>query len=71
MAEIFNDAQITELASRRLWRPLLRLRLMDEASAGFAPEPEEATAAWESFCKKNQIDPATVSYTHLTLPTKA
>jgi parvulin-like peptidyl-prolyl isomerase len=56
MAEIFNETQITELASRRLWRPLLRLRLMDEASAGFAPEPEEVESAWNSFCKKNQID---------------
>jgi hypothetical protein len=48
-----------ELGSYRLWKALLRARLLDEASAGFAPEPEEVESAWQGFCKKFQVDPAT------------
>lgn len=58
MPEVFSDSQIAELASRRLWRPLLASRLVDEASASFAVEPKELEAAWESFCNRHRIDPA-------------
>ena len=58
MPEVFSDSQIAELASRRLWRPLLASRLVDEASASFAVGPEEIETAWASFCKRHRIDPA-------------
>ena len=48
-----------ELGSYRLWKALLRARLLDEASAGFAPESGEVDYAWQGFCKKFQVDPAT------------
>lgn len=58
MPEDFSETQISELGSRRLWRLLLRSRLAEEASAGFAVEPPEAEGAWNSFCKKHRLDPA-------------
>ncbi|MEI8294025.1 MAG: peptidylprolyl isomerase [bacterium] len=51
--------EAAELGSYRLWKALLRARLLDEASAGFAPEPEAVESAWQSFCKKFKVDPAT------------
>ena len=57
MDGITNDA--AELGYYRLWKSLLRARLLDEASAGFTPEPEELASAWENFCKKFQVDPST------------
>jgi hypothetical protein len=48
-----------ELGGYRLWRVLLRARLLDEASAGFIPEPEEVESSWQGFCKKFQLDPVT------------
>ena len=50
---------VAELGSYRLWKALLRARLLDEASAGFAPEPEVVESAWQGFCKKFQVDPVT------------
>ena len=49
----------TELGYYRLWKALLRARLLDEASAGFPPESGEVESAWQGFCKKFQVDPAT------------
>jgi hypothetical protein len=49
---------VAELGSYRLWKGLLRARLLDEASAGFAPESGEVESAWQGFCKKFQVDPA-------------
>lgn len=57
MAEMFTESQIAELASHRLWRPLLASRLLDEVSAGFAPEEAELEAAWQSFCKRHNFNP--------------
>ncbi len=48
-----------ELGSYRLWKALLRARLLDEVSAGFAPESGEVDSAWQGFRKKFQVDPAT------------
>ena len=48
-----------ELGSYRLWKALLRARLLDEASAGFALESDEVDSSWQGFCKKFQVDPAT------------
>lgn len=52
-----KDAE--ELGFYRLWKSLLRARLLDEASAGFAPDAEELDSAWQGFCKKFQVDPLT------------
>ena len=57
MSETFSETQSAELGSRRLWVQLLRARLMDEASAGFEPDPEEVVNAWMAFCKRHQLDP--------------
>jgi hypothetical protein len=57
MLEFFSETQTAELASYRLWGPLLSARLLDEASSGFAPEPGELEAAWQAFCKRHNIDP--------------
>jgi hypothetical protein len=51
-----------ELGQFRLWRGLLRARLLNEVSASFQPDPDEMEPAWQSFCKKFQIDP------HLATP---
>lgn len=48
-----------DLGRLRLWRPYIRARLAQEASADFAPEPGQLESAWENFCKKQQIDPGT------------
>lgn len=53
----FEDSQIAELGSRGLWRHLLRLRLLDEASAGFEVETEAAERAWRTFCQRHSLDP--------------
>lgn len=53
----FEEDQIAELGSRGLWRHLLRLRLLDEASAGFEADAEEAEGAWRNFCQRNSLDP--------------
>lgn len=58
MSEVFSDSQIAELASRRLWRPLLASRLVDEASASFSVDAAEIDAAWAAFCKRHRMDPA-------------
>lgn len=50
---------VPELASHRLWRPLLRARLLESASAETPVENGEFDAAWLGFCKKNRIDPST------------
>jgi parvulin-like peptidyl-prolyl isomerase len=57
MSETFSETQSAELGSRRLWVQWLRARLMDEASAGFEPDPEEVVNAWMAFCKRHQLDP--------------
>ena len=54
-----STIESTELGSYKLWKSLLRARLLDEASAGFTPEPEALDAAWEGFCKRYQVDPIT------------
>ena len=51
--------EVAELGGYRLWKALLRARLLDEASASFTPEPEDVESAWQGFCKKFQVDPAT------------
>jgi parvulin-like peptidyl-prolyl isomerase len=63
MSEIFTEQQISELGLRRLWRPMVKARLVEEASASFEPAPDELRDAWESFCKNFKLDaenPATV-----------
>jgi parvulin-like peptidyl-prolyl isomerase len=57
MSESFTEPQITELGSRRLWVQLLRARLLEEASSGFEPDPEEVANAWLAFCKRHRLDP--------------
>jgi len=56
-----NTIPIAELASRRLWRPLVKARLAEEASSTVAVEPAELEMAWQAFCKKHQIDPSNPS----------
>jgi parvulin-like peptidyl-prolyl isomerase len=55
-----SETSITaaELGAYRLWRHVLKARLLDEASAGFSVDAEELESAWQSFCKKFQVDPA-------------
>jgi len=48
-----------DLGRVRLWRPYLKARLAVEASADFVPDPSQLEQAWEGFCKKFQVDPAT------------
>jgi parvulin-like peptidyl-prolyl isomerase len=48
-----------ELGFYRLWKALLRARLLDEASSGFTPEPEDVESAWQDFCKKFKVDQVT------------
>jgi parvulin-like peptidyl-prolyl isomerase len=50
---------VSELASHRLWRTLLRARLLEASSAETPVEDVEFDAAWLGFCKKNRIDPST------------
>lgn len=57
MPDTFSDSQISDLGSRRLWRPLLASRLLDEASAGFSPQPDELETAWHAFCKRYRVNP--------------
>jgi hypothetical protein len=51
--------EVAELGGYRLWKALLRARLLDEASASFVPAPEDVESAWQGFCKRFQVDPAT------------
>ncbi|NBR49715.1 hypothetical protein EBU02_12915, partial [bacterium] len=51
--------EVAELGGYRLWKALLRARLLDEASASFTPDPEDVDSAWQGFCKKFQVDPST------------
>jgi hypothetical protein len=48
-----------ELGGYRLWKSLLRARLLDEASAGFSVDADQLDSAWLGFCKKFQTDPST------------
>lgn len=57
MSESFTEPQVTELGSRRLWMPLLRSRLLEEASAGFEADPDEVASAWAGFCKRHRLAP--------------
>lgn len=54
-----QSASSSELGRYRLWKGLLRARLLDEVSASFEPEPDELETAWQGFCKNFQIDTAT------------
>lgn len=56
-----SEVTIAELGSHRLWRVVQRLRFLDEASVGFAPNREELETAWGEFCQKHKIDAATGS----------
>jgi len=47
-----------DLGRLRLWRPFLKARLALEASADFLPQPGQLDAAWDEFCKKHKVDPA-------------
>jgi parvulin-like peptidyl-prolyl isomerase len=54
-----DSAEITkfELGQYRLWKGVLRARLLDEASASFQPDPDELEQAWHGFCKNHQVEP--------------
>lgn len=54
-----STIDVAELASYKLWKQLLRARLLDESSAGFSADPADVESAWQGFCKKFQVDPAT------------
>ena len=56
-----SEATLTaaELGAFRLWRHVLKARLLDEVSAGFSVEADELESAWQGFCKKFQVDPET------------
>lgn len=58
-----ESASITpaELGRHRLWKPLLKARLLEESSAGFLVEEEELNEAWQRFCKGQGFDPANPS----------
>jgi parvulin-like peptidyl-prolyl isomerase len=58
-AESMPHVAISELASHRLWRPLLRARLLESVSSDTPVDAEEVESAWLGFCKKNRIDPST------------
>lgn len=58
-SELENTPTPADLGAYRLWRHVAKARLLDEASAGFSVEPDELVSAWQSFCKKNQVDPET------------
>lgn len=47
-----------ELGRHRLWKPLLRARLLEEASAGFLVEEVEFNETWQRFCKNHGLEPA-------------
>lgn len=51
------DISKSELGQYRLWKGVLRARLLDEASASFQSDPEELEEAWQGFCKNHQVDP--------------
>ena len=51
--------EFAELGAHRLGVPLLRARLMEEASRGHTPAPETVAEAWAAFCQKNQVNPDT------------
>lgn len=53
--------QISELGSRRLWATLRRSRLLEDASREIQPDPARLDAAWQSFCRKHGVDPASGS----------
>jgi parvulin-like peptidyl-prolyl isomerase len=55
----FSGIPQAELAEARLWRPLLRARLLAGASADTPLEEAEIQAAWEGFCRTHRMDPAT------------
>lgn len=54
----FSETQKAELGARRLWAAFERARLLEEVSDGYEPEASELEAAWQSFCKNQQLDPA-------------
>jgi parvulin-like peptidyl-prolyl isomerase len=48
---------ISELGQYKLWKGVLKARLLDESSASFQPDPDELDEAWQVFCKNHQVEP--------------
>jgi hypothetical protein len=52
------ESVLGSLKSYRLWPAVLREALLDRAISGIPCTPEEVAESWESWCRRNQVDPA-------------
>jgi len=54
-----ESIEAAELGGYRLWKNLLRARLLSEVSGGFEPDLQDIESDWEAFCRKFKVDPVT------------
>ena len=52
------ESILGSLKSYRLWPVVLREALLDKAISEIPCTPEELAASWETWCRRNEVDPA-------------